>query len=145
MPPALITSPPADREKQGLRIYISSVLGAGPLPLVAAFSKRWDWRQRGVEAWNLKLASQWILYNFNFSAAYDCQRGTNNFAYLSTAKPMGDRFTCLEKANGAASKRKQRKNEKYIEARALTHRFCGNLLAQCEAIHQIARQELRVG
>lgn len=58
---------------------------------------------------------------------------------------MGDRFTCLEKANGAASKRKQRKNEQDIEARALRNRFWGNLLAQCEAIYQIAREELQVG
>ena len=34
------------------------VLGAEPLPPVAAFSKRWGWRQRGVEAWGSKLVKQ---------------------------------------------------------------------------------------
>ena len=40
---------------------MEDIFGAEPLPPVAASSKRWGWRQRGVETWNLKSASQWIF------------------------------------------------------------------------------------
>ena len=50
-------------------------LSAGPLPFVAALSKRWGWRQRGVEAWSLKSVKQMeSLCNLIF-ALYLAARG----------------------------------------------------------------------
>jgi hypothetical protein len=63
---------------------------------------------------------------------------------MLSAEVMRDRIASLERANEAASARKQRK-KKRIQKRVLTKGAGEDILAQCEADQQIAREERQGG
>jgi hypothetical protein len=64
---------------------------------------------------------------------------------MLSAELMRDRITTLEKANEAASKRKERKKKRIQKRGVLTKGAGEDLLAQREADQQIAREERRGG
>jgi cytochrome c1 len=64
---------------------------------------------------------------------------------MLSAELMRDRITSLERANEAASKRKERKKKRIQKRGVLTKGAGEDLLAQREADHQLARGEQRGG
>jgi cytochrome c1 len=64
---------------------------------------------------------------------------------ILSAELMRERITSLEKANEAASKRKQRKKKRVQKQGVLTKGAGEDIIAQGEANQQIAREERRGG
>jgi hypothetical protein len=64
---------------------------------------------------------------------------------MLSAELMRERITSLERANEAASKRKERKKKRIQKRGVLTKGAGEDLLAQREAEQQIAREERRGG
>jgi hypothetical protein len=60
---------------------------------------------------------------------------------MLSAELMRDRITSLKRANEAASKQKPRKKKRLQHQGALTKEAGEDILAQCEADQQIAREE----
>lgn len=64
---------------------------------------------------------------------------------MLSAEVMRDRITSLERANEAASKRKQRKKKRIQKQGVLTKGFGEDILAQHEANQQISHEERQGG
>jgi cytochrome c1 len=64
---------------------------------------------------------------------------------ILSAELMKERIASLEKANEAASKRRERKKKRIQKQGVLTKRAGEDILVQCEADQQIAREERQGG